>query len=119
MASLAPLEPTRFHVGQRGYVDPRLFEDTPIYLHPLEEIPNAIKYLFEDWEQSIPISIETICDEPSLAATIVAINAEPLQLEYQGHDDYTYTIDIKFDNEADWRLAQANGVVPYYFVLEP
>ena len=119
MASPAPPEPTRFHVGQRGYVDPRLFEDTPIYLHPLEEIPNAIKYLFEDWEQSIPISIETICDEPSLAATIVAINAEPLQLEYQGHDDYTYTIDIKFDNEADWRLAQANGVVPYYFVLEP
>ena len=54
-----------------------------------------------------------------MAATIVAINAKPLQLEYQGHDDYTYTIDIKFDNEADWRLAQANGVVPYYFVLEP
>ena len=66
-------------------------------MHPLEEIPNAIKYLFDDWGQS----------------------AEPLQLEYEGHDDYTYTIDIKFDSEADWRLARANGVVPYYFVIEP
>ena len=44
---------------------------------------------------------------------------EPLQLEYEGHDDYTYTIDIKFDSEDDWRLARANGVVPYYFVIEP
>ena len=122
MPTPCPLEPTRLHVGQHskhGYIDPRLFEDTPIYLHPLEEIPNAIQYLFDDWGQSIPISIETICDEPALAATIVAINAEPLQLEYEGRDDYTYTIDIKFDSVANWRLARANGVVPYYFVIEP
>ena len=43
---------------------------------------------------------------------------EPLQLEYEGVDEYTYTITIKFDNEAYWRAAAASGVVPYYFAIE-
>jgi len=43
---------------------------------------------------------------------------EPLHLEYEGVDEYAYTITIKFDNEAYWRVAVASGVVPYYFVIE-
>jgi hypothetical protein len=30
---------------------------------------------------------------------------EPLHLEYEGVDEYAYTITIKFDNEAYWRVA--------------
>ena len=99
-------------------MDPRLFEDSPVYLLPFEEIPSEIKNLFDDWGQSILISIEVICDEADLAGTIIDISMEPLQLEYEGVDEYTYTITIKFDNEAYWRVAVASGVVPYCFVIE-
>jgi len=96
-----------------------LFEDSPIYLLPFEEIPSKTKNRFDDWGQSIPISIEVICDEADLAGTIIDISMEPLQLEYEGVDEYIYTvITIKFDQEASWRVAIASRVVPYYFVVE-
>ena len=66
---------------------------------------------------SIPISLEVICDKPDLAGTIIEINKEPLQLEYEGADTYTYTIIIQFDTKVDWHVAIASAVVPYYFVV--
>ena len=68
-----------------------MLEDSPIYLLPFEEIPSEIKNRFDDWGQSIPISIEVICDEADLAGTIIDISMEPLELEYEGVDEYTYT----------------------------
>ena len=43
----------------------------------------------------------------------IEINKEPLQLEYEGADTYTYTIIIQFDTKVDWHVAIASGVVPY------
>ena len=109
--------PTFQHGFQHGFIDPRLFEDSPDYLLPFAEIPSKIVNLFDDWGQSIPISLEVICDEPDLAGTIIEINKEPLQLEYEGADTYTYTITIQFDTKVDWHVAIASAVVPYYFVV--
>ena len=89
-----------------------------LYLLPFEEIPSEIENLFDDWGQSIPISIEVICDVADLAGTVIDVSMEPLQLEYEGVDEYTYTITIKFDQEASWRVAAASGMVPHYFVVE-
>ena len=97
-----------------------MFEDSPKYLLPLEEIPIEIENLFDDWGQSIPVSIEVICDVANLARTIIDIrlSVEPLQLEYEGVDEYMYTVTIKFDHETNWHVAVASGVVPYYFVVD-
>ena len=67
---------------------------------------------------SIPISIEVICNVVDLTRNAIDIRMEPLQLEYEGVDEYTYTITIKFDQEASWRVAIASRVVPYYFAVE-
>ena len=54
-----------------------------------------------------------------LTRNAMDISMEPLQLEYEGVDEYIYTvITIKLDQEASWRVAIASRVVPYYFVLE-
>ena len=95
------------------------FEDSPIYLLPFEEIPSEIENLFDDCGQLIPISIEVICNVADLTRNAMDISMEPLQLEYEGVDEYIYTvITIKFDQEASWRVAIASRVVPYYFVVE-
>ena len=85
---------------------------------PFAKIPVEIMNCFDDQGQSIPISLEVICDVLDLAGTIIEINMEPLQLEYEGADMYTYTITIKFDHKANWHVAVASGVVPYYFVVD-
>ena len=97
-----------------------MFEGSPEYLLPLEEIPIEIENLFDDWGQSIPVSIEVICDVADLAGTIIDIrlSVEPLQLEYEGANMYTYTITIKFDHKANWHVAIASGGVHYYFVVD-
>ena len=74
--------------------------------------------LFDDWEQSIPINIETICDELELVGTIVAINMEPLTLEYEGYDDFIYNLDFKFTTTTHWRVTRVNTITPHYFVLD-
>ena len=113
-----PPIPTRLHVGQRGYIDPRLFEDTPQFLKPLENIPSEIKNLVDDWDASIPIGIESFCDELELFGIVVAINMEPLALEYEGCDEFTYTLDFKFTNVARWRVKCVHSISPQYVVLE-
>ena len=114
-APTTPPQPTRFHVGQVGYIDPRLFEDHPELLEAFEEIPEAIKNLFDDWDQSVLISIETILDEPGLVRTIISVNMEPLNLEYEGHDYFIYNLDFEFTNPTSLHVARVN-ITPEYFV---
>ena len=104
--------------GQGGYIDPRLFEDYPQYLHPLEEVPIEIKSLLDDWDASIPTTFESLCNECDLVGIVVAINMEPLALEYEGYDNFTYTLDFKFTNVANWRVKCVHSMDPQYFVLE-
>ena len=54
---------------------------------------------------------------PIIYDPLIEINKEPLQLEYEGADTYTYTITIQFDTKVDWHVAIASAVVPYYFVV--
>ena len=79
------------------------------------EIPEAIKNLFDDWDQSVLISIETILDEPGLVRTIISVNMEPLNLEYEGHDYFIYNLDFEFTNPTSWHVARVN-ITPEYFV---
>ena len=85
---------------------------------PFEEIPNEILELFDDWGQSIPINVEVLMGEVDLLGVVVSRTMEPLQLEYEGNDEYDYVVDIQFDTNVRWRKAKAWGVPPNYFVLE-
>ena len=113
-----PPQPSRLHIGQHGYVDPRLFEDYPLYLMPLEEIPNGILELFDDWGQSVPINIEALLGEVDLWGVVVGTTMEPKQLEYEGTNHYDYVVDIQFKKNTYWRKEKAWGIPPNYFVLE-
>ena len=85
---------------------------------PFEEIPNEILELLDDWGQSIPINIEVLLGEVDLRGVVVGRTMEPLQLDYEGNDDYDYVVDIEFNTNVRWRKAKAWGVPPNYFVLE-
>ena len=63
-------------------------------------------------------SRQFVMSQPWLRQLLLSMQ-NPSNWSTRACDDYTYTIDIKFDSVADWRLARANGVVPYYFVIEP
>ena len=77
-----------------------------------------LKNLVDDWDASIPIGIESFCDELELFGIVVAINMEPLALEYGGCDEFTYTLDFKFTNVARWRVKCVHSISPQYVVLE-
>ena len=78
MPTPPPPQPSRLHIGQRGYIDPRLFEDFPAFLMPFEEIPNEILELFDDWGQSIPINVEVLLGEVDLLGVVV-LDPRPCQ----------------------------------------
>ena len=71
---------------------------------PFEEIPNEILELFDDWGQSIPINVEVLMGEVDLLGVVVSRTMEPLQLEYEGNDEYDYVVDIQFDTNVRWRI---------------
>ena len=64
----------------------------------------------------ICIGIESFCDELQLFGIVVAINMEPLALEYEGCDEFTYTLDFKFTNVARWRVKCVHSISPELLV---
>ena len=46
--------------------------------------------------------------ELELVGTIVAINMEPLTLEYESYDDFIYNLDFKFTTTTYWRATRVN-----------
>ena len=53
-----------------------------------------------------------------MVGTIVAINMEPLTLEYESYDDFIYNLDFKFTTTTHWRVTRVNTITPQYFVLD-
>ena len=111
-----PVESSHAAVGMVGYIDPRLFEDHPSYLL-VDDLPNHIHNLFEEWGQPIPIGVEYLEDELELRVVVINVNMHLKAIDFDMEDTaFDCDIDVEFCSNVAYRNTKLYGITTNYFV---
>ena len=83
----------------------------------VDDLPNHIHNLFEEWGQPIPIGVEYLEDELELRVVVINVNMHLKAIDFDMEDTaFDCDIDVEFCSNVAYRNTKLYGITTNYFV---